>query len=375
MPFVDNLRVLLISLVVVQHLSVTYGATGSWYYRDPAPDAFTSTVLTMWNGPGQAAGMGLFFGISAYLTPGSYDRKGARAFLRDRLVRLGIPMLTYVLLLDPLVVYVANGLRGSYWSFLRDYLLHLRGVTGPVWFLAVLLLFTFLYAAWRALTRHRDWENRRRLVQLPSNWVIMAFIVGLGVVTFLVRIWWPVYIVFGPLNVSVGYLPQYVSMYALGLLAFRGGWLSKLSPKLATDWSLTALLTSLVWLGMAVPYVVGEMGRTGGQLGSAIAGGAHWLALGYALWEAFLLVGASIGLLVLFRERCNQQGRLVREATAAAYTVYLIHPLVLVPFCYAFASVALFPLLKFFVAVLITLPLCYLVSSFIRRVPVLNRAL
>jgi hypothetical protein len=52
--FIDNLRILLICLVVVQHLAVTYGATGFWYYRDPAQDIFTSTYLTIQNGVGAA---------------------------------------------------------------------------------------------------------------------------------------------------------------------------------------------------------------------------------------------------------------------------------------------------------------------------------
>jgi glucans biosynthesis protein C len=47
--------------------------------------------------------------IAAYFTPGSYDRKGATSFLRDRLVRLGISLLLYYLLLEPLVVYIAGG--------------------------------------------------------------------------------------------------------------------------------------------------------------------------------------------------------------------------------------------------------------------------
>ena len=51
--FIDNLRILLICLVVVQHLAVTYGATGFWYYRDPAQDIFTSTYLTIQNGVGE----------------------------------------------------------------------------------------------------------------------------------------------------------------------------------------------------------------------------------------------------------------------------------------------------------------------------------
>lgn len=372
--FIDNLRILLISLVVVQHLSVTYGATGSWYYRDPASDPFTGTFLMLWNAPGEAAGMGLFFLIAAYFTPGSYDRKGGRAFLHDRLVRLGIPLLVYVLLFDPLVDYIANGLHGSYMSAYGSYLLRLRGVTGPVWFIAVLLLFTVLYAAWRKLTRDRP-QVPGRVAQLPSSRAILAFIFALGVATFVVRIWWPVNVMFQPLNVSVGYLPQYASMFVLGLIAYRGDWFFKLTSKMAKVWSLVALIAFLIFVGLAIPIVAGGTGRSGYDPGTTIAGGFHALAFVYALWEPFILVGATIGLLVLFRERLNRQGRLAKEAAASAYTVYLIHPLVLVPFAYAFHVVALYPLFKFVIAVLIALPLCFLASSAVRQIPLLNRVL
>jgi glucans biosynthesis protein C len=366
--FIDNLRILLISMVVVQHLSVTYGATGFWYYRDPVTDPFTATFLTIYDGIPMAAGMGLFFLLAGYFTPGSYDRKGGASFLFDRLVRLGVPLLLYDLLLDPLVNYIAGSLHGSYWSFYGSYLLQVRGVTGPVWFIAVLLLFTLLYAAWRWLTRHRS------LVvgapgKLPGYLAIGGFIVALGIASFVVRIWWLVSWVFQPLNLNVGYLPQYLSLYVLGVVAARRNWFLALTPRMARDWSLIALSAWLVFVGMALPYLLGGTARAGEQLGPAMAGGFYWLAFAYALLESFLVVGVSIGLLVLFRQRWNGQRRLTKNLAASAYTVYLIHPLVLVGFCYAFHTIALYPLLKFVIAALITLPLCFLLSGFIRKIP------
>jgi hypothetical protein len=44
-------------------------------------------------------------------------------------------------------------------------------------------------------------------------------------------------------------------------------------------------------------------------------------------------------------------------------------------FAYAFSVVALYPLLKWGIAVLITIPLCFLISSGIRRIPLANRVL
>ena len=104
-------------------------------------------------------------------------------------------------------------------------------------------------------------------------------------------------------------------------------------------------------------------------------GGYHWQALVGAAWESFLVVGVCIGLLVLYRTRWNRQGRLAKGLAVNAYTVYLIHPLVIVSFAFAFHTVALYPLLKFVIAVLIALPLCFLASLFIRKIPLADRIL
>jgi Acyltransferase family len=374
--FVDNLRILLICGVLVQHLSVTYGALGSWDYRDPGNNLLTGILLSIPNGIGMACGMGFFFLLAGYFTPGSYDRKGPKAFLQDRLVRLGIPLLLYDLLIEPLVVYIAGGLHGSYWSFYSAFLLQMRGVTGVVWFLAVLLLFSFLYAAWRGLTRHSILASER-LGTLPSSPVIAGFIFALGLVTFVVRIWWPMGWVFQPISgLSVGYLPQYMSFFILGLVAYRRNWFVALSPRMARNWSLIALLATLLIFGaLTVPMlqVAGVAGTQ--QTGYPMAGGFNWLAFGYALWESFVIVGVCLGLLVLFRQRWNHQGRLARSLATTVYIVYLIHAPVLVGFAYAFHVVALYPLLKWGIAVLITIPLCFLISLLIRKIPLTNRVL
>lgn len=376
MLFIDNLRILLISMVLVVHLDDTYGAIGSWDYHDPATNLLTGVLLTIPNAIGMASGMGFFFLLAGYFTPGPYDRKGPRSFLRDRLVRLGIPLLLYDLLLHPLVVYIGSGLQGSYWSFYGTFLLQMRGVTGVVWFLAVLLLFDLLYAAWRGLTRHRT-QTTARTGKLPSYRAIFGFIFALGLVTFVVRIWWPAGWIFQLLNVPVGYLPQYISLYILGLIAYRRNWFFELTPKMGRDWSLIALMATLIILGgLVFPSAMQEAEASGTrQAGYAIAGGFNWLAFSYALWESFVVVGVCIGLLVLFRIRWNHQGSLARSLAASVYTVYLIHAPVLVGFAYAFHVVALYPLLKFGIAVLITIPLCFLISSLIHKIPFANRVL
>jgi len=59
--FVDNLRIALITLVVLHHLSITYGHSGGWYYYEGKPDELTTILFTIFNIINQAFFMGLFF--------------------------------------------------------------------------------------------------------------------------------------------------------------------------------------------------------------------------------------------------------------------------------------------------------------------------
>ena len=89
--FIDNLRTVMIVLVILVHLSVTYGGEGSWFYKERPADMPTVTALSFFNAVTQSYFMGLLFLLAAYFTPSSYDRKGPRPFLRlaPRLVHTG----------------------------------------------------------------------------------------------------------------------------------------------------------------------------------------------------------------------------------------------------------------------------------------------
>jgi hypothetical protein len=59
--YIDNLRVVLICMVVVAHLAMIYGMAGiPWDYRDPATDMLTAILLTTLVGIGQAWGRDSF---------------------------------------------------------------------------------------------------------------------------------------------------------------------------------------------------------------------------------------------------------------------------------------------------------------------------
>ena len=99
--FIDNLRILLVVLVILHHLAVTYGGEGSWYYYEGQADPLTSMLLTLFVVFNQAFFMGFYFLIAGYFVPRSLERAGSARYScwrkptylprqrRDRVRRLG----------------------------------------------------------------------------------------------------------------------------------------------------------------------------------------------------------------------------------------------------------------------------------------------
>jgi peptidoglycan/LPS O-acetylase OafA/YrhL len=360
--YVDNLRTALTALVVIHHAAITYSTIPLWYYKEPATDA-SATLLDVLLVLNQAFFMGAFFLISALFVPGSYDRKGAGRFLGERLLRLGVPLLLWLLVLRPMATvgrYTAasdaaahQGTELPYWQY---YLLSFT--PGPMWFVEVLLVFSALYVLWRrlAVEDRRAPESTPATGRAPGAVAIVGFVVGLALVTYLWRI-------VVPMGVSVlglptpAYLPQYAALFTVGLLATRRGRLDGLSRTAGRVGFATAAVAAV-----ALVLVLGSAGE-------AILGHGTWPSLMAATCESALAVGIILGLLVLFRERGNHQGRVRRFLSAHAYTVYVIHPVVLVALGYALGGVQAPAVAKFALLAVLAVPLCWVMAFPVRALP------
>ena len=116
MLYVDNLHSVLISMVVLLHLAITYGATGDWWYNEKVPESTLSGVaLTLYTTIAQAFTLAFFFMISSYFCPPAYDKKGPGAFAKDKLKRLGSPFLFYFIVLTPFLPLLISG-RWDWWE-------------------------------------------------------------------------------------------------------------------------------------------------------------------------------------------------------------------------------------------------------------------
>ncbi|UCH63935.1 MAG: acyltransferase family protein [Fidelibacterota bacterium] len=371
--YIDNLRIALISLVVAHHAAQPYGPTGGdWPIFNPERSALLAPFYPV----NAAFFMGLFFLISGYFVPRAFDRKGATIFLKDRLLRLGIPLLFIgIVVFSPLVYvfeYAAEGGDISFWSyFFRIYLGEWQIEFGHMWFVAQLLLFALIYALWRLIVRREtaaDQSEKRG----PSHWSILGYTLILAIATYIIRIRYPIdhwVRILWLVPAEVAHLPQYLSLFFLGTVAYRRDWLHRLSIRTGMTW---------LWIGLAAAVLVYAYDYGLWRLlpvGIIATGGSSWQSLVWSTWEAFICTGLCVGLLVLFREQLNRQGNLVRKMSAAAYTVYIIHFFLLVTLQFTIADAGLPPFLKFVIVTLLGIPLCFAVSHFIIKLPLARRIL
>jgi len=371
--FIDNLRILLISLVILLHVSITYGGEGSWYYKEGQADMITSIVLTVHNAISQSFFMGFLFLISGYFTPGSYERKGPWRFFKDRLLRLGIPIICYDFVIGPLLAYplIRVGTKespGSYFDFLVSYYSRFHIGTGPLWFVETLLIFAGFYILWRVLVKPIA-SSGQSDGKIPGCITISIFALVLGMVSFTVRIWLPVGWAFGPLNLQFPFFPQYICLFIVGILAYRHNWLMRIPNAMGKLW----LSIAIIFIVILFPTLFVLGGATGDI--SPFMGGVHWQCFAYSVWEQFVCVAVVIGLSVLFRERFNRQGRVAKIMSASSYTAYIVHAPVLVLLALAIRNITIYPLLKFALAVPIAILLCFALGNFIRQLPLARRIL
>jgi hypothetical protein len=258
-------------------------------------------------------------------------RKGPRTFARDRLLRLGVPLVVWTLLIWPGAIWVSHLAAGdteSFWTELSDDEPVLD--TGPMWFVAVLLVYSLAYAAWRS------WRRRRAIGDDPraashqsgplSGRTLVVLAAGISLATILVRLVFPI----ASPQIGQSHLwqwPQFVAMFGLGIVAAQRGWLHPRVPdRLRRGCGLAALGGIAGW-----GVVAATVAATGTDFDLTLEPGFHWASFAMAAIEGPLAVGASVWLLAMAQRHLNRPfGRRGSALARSAYAAFLLQGVVLI---------------------------------------------
>ncbi len=344
--YLDNLKVGLTMLLVGHHVGQAYGPTGgSW----PIQEATRAAVLGPFFTVNRSFFMSLFFLISGYLVARSYDAKPGWPFVKGRVLRLGLPVVVFAILMVPLQlsVFPAPGTSepGTAWPI----------DVGYMWFLEHLLLFSLGYAAWRTILGRRGAERADKPLRA---WQVVAFSVLLAPILALVRIPFPIdrwdYLL-GFFRVMFADVPRDLAFFVLGIVAFRRKWFETVSARAGTTWLGVGVALAAFWYA----YELG-LYRLIPLEGTAFD-------VVRVTWEAFFCSSICIGLVVLFREKVTVHGGLARALGKSQYAAYIFHVPVILAAQYAALSLVLPPLAKFAIVTAVSIPATFAVAWLVRK--------
>jgi surface polysaccharide O-acyltransferase-like enzyme len=375
----SNLRAITILIVVAFHsvlaylvyipVTVTDFSSAPWGWRSfPIIDSrrfFGFDLFCAWQ---DVYLMALFFFLSGLFVAPSLARKSGWPFLRDRLVRLGLPFVFGTLVLIPLAIYpayLATASDPNFAAFLDAWLALPFWTNGPLWFLWQLLALNIVAAFLHWLAPHAI-ETLGRWAADAATWFGRYFV---ALIAISAAAYVPLAIAFTPWAWSdSGVLavqfcrPLLYAVYFFagvgmgaagidrGLVSFDG-----VLARYWARWLAAALVSLFVWMGLTALTMNGPAPviiQVAADLGFVVA-----CATG-----CFFVVAVSLRF-------AAGPSRLLDSLSANAYGLYLVHYNFVVWLQYALLGVALFAAVKAAIVFGATLLLSSLAILAVRRVP------
>ena len=330
--YLDTLKVMLTILVVFHHAAEAYSPYSAWVYK-PSNKEEMMPLIWHFNSVNAAFFMGLFFFIAGYFVPRSYDKQGIWVFVKKKLLRLGIP-----------VVFVT-----AFLTFATGQL-----EVGHLWYVESLLLFCLVYALVRRFVSPMQVKSNISLVGLLA----VALVMGVG--GYFIRqispqdnwIW-----LLGFIHIEPAHYLQYMIMFILGVLAYRGQWLTGMNNR-------TGALSLLIGSALAI----GDYVRNDGAWNNFVC---QW----FGIYESLLCVFFSVGLLWLFREFVNGTNAFQNWCSQQAYGAYIVHLFVLLAIQNATDGIMLPGIVKFIIIGSVASIISFVVTYLLRLVPGVKKVL
>lgn len=365
--YLDHVKVLLTVLVILHHTVITYGGPGGWYYRQPTTSNGALIPMTMFVSTNQAFFMGLFFLLSAYFIEPSLKRKGTKLYLLDRLKRLGIPLVVYSLVLSPiysfLVYHFAKKGTATFTQYIASFEIMDWIDFGVLWFVAALLLFTLIFVLLYSLKL----TGNAAISQLKTSKVLL-FAAGLGLITFLVRLVFPVGWVLKPVGFQFGHFTQYIAMFSVGILARRGKLADHLDFKMAKRFMWIAICMFVIIFPM-----LGVIQKITHASGDEFSGGFNLLNFIYSFYEQIIGVCIMVALTGISKFKWNRPSKFFTTLSRNTFAVYIFHPLLVISLSMLLCDSVMEPVLKLAIVAPCAVVGSFLLAWVVVRIPGVNK--
>ena len=367
--FFDQIKALMIALVIAVHVFLAF--LGDWLgvhiAMSSSPHPLFVGVAVWVMSFSNTFFMCMLFLLSGYFVPRSVHKKGVLRYLQDRLLRLGLPFVGGMLLINNVSVLLGRLSPASPLATLpwRDMPLNHVMV---LWFLLVLFAFDLLYCAWVRLRGDRFAIDTSVPTPKLRSWLISAVVLAfLEVLMVRQTDLWAV-LVRSPLD-GLGVQGMHVFTYAflffLGCKASFHRWLERLDAHLVVRWFRFSVVLALSLLVLDVVLA----------FNGAISTEAGKLSVLVSLLNPFIGWGVIAYLLLWFQRNENRCGQWLATAGVDSFGAYIIHPLVLVVVLEAIGFIGLNHWLIYLAATALGIVISFGLSHQLRRIPAIAKVI
>lgn len=365
----------------------TWGWFGVVVSQEPGPIFQAINDFSYWFL--NSFGMCILFLMAGYFTPRSVHKKGIKGYLKDRLLRIGLPFLFGLLLINNLTFLVGDVFPTSVFKWKSWAEFPFNHIT-VLWYLVMLFGFELLYCVFVAL-RSYEFEVDDS-VALPGvrYWVISAVVLALLEVLMGQQTWLWRALTRSPLDglgIQGAHSFTYGFLFAVGCKAASHRWLERIDVQFAVRWFRVSVFLSLVVLGIVLVLALqgdlakqaaSEINRTvsvadlkalKGDLAKQVA---RFDVLKAAL-NPFVGWGVMAYLLVWKQRHEALGGHWLAQAGVDSYGAYIIHSLLLVFVMGVISLVDLNDWVSWLLGSVLGIVLSFGVSHQLRRIPVVRR--
>ena len=386
--YFDNIRYLMVLLVVVLHSACGYSNNTQWWAVNDSNAIFFDYLLYV---------LGVFlmptlFFIAGYFALPSLHEKGTWLFIKSKLKRLGIPWILGVAFMVPVYTFIHLNSRGypisqlSLWGRFVENMkgaltFHTGFITSPLqfqqkhfWFISLLLIFFILFAFLHDAKKR--WITKERVNAKPDIQTKKSILLVLTLVSFLTAV--ITFFIHGIFHgtpntdpwITVASLIQfqasriilYISCFSLGVYACVKRWFQNgEAPGHFIFWTILSI--GLMYCQRKVSIII----MTDFSIG---------FALSYVLMRTFLVFTILLALVSFGINHWHKPSKVSRQLSANSYNIYLIHMLFVIViqlFMLEWVSISIF--IKFGLVTLSSILFSYLISQYaIRPFPKISAA-
>jgi Acyltransferase family len=362
----DRARTFLTLVVVLHHSVIPYTYFG---HTDPKSwVGFDCVVLAT-----DSFFMAMFFFLSGLFVWPGIARKAPQVFLRDRLLRLGLPFVIAAFTIIPIAYYALElqqhheeTFSAFWWKTVTDG----PWPSGPIWFIWVLLAFdltaSLLYRVSPTLLDPINRVSIKGFERPAQFWLFLAAVTLVAYIPLLVYYGTNHWFEFGPFSVQASRVLLYASYFfigaGVGAANFDRGVLSEdgALPSMRWHWLIVTLIPyCLMW---CMIYIKREILGNPNVL-------PDWYQAIYGTF--FILFSAAIlfAILAFFLHEKSPGPNLLDRMQADAYGMFLVHYPIVLWIQYALFDYALPAIVKAAIAFVFTVILSWGLTAALRRIP------